>query len=247
MEANAKRIPSAQEYLYAMIRCAEWVSDDYKRLAEKNKEKLEILKELYICACDGLPVEKVQGALEQKKQPEKMLHAIRKKYLEENLTADYENEIHAIRNKADALEKNVERMKDEVNDIIERMPTFESAFPEQREVKEKAESETVPISDKSRENPDEPENRDEPEKKESVPKSGTSKKPWWRFNWIKQFKTKAKRRYIEYLLEEGYDNVQLSYLMDCIENGMTPGDIERIASPKLPVEIMERLRQMEEK
>ena len=53
MEADAKRVPSAQEYLYAMIRCAEWVSDDYKRLAEKNKEKLEILKELYICACDG--------------------------------------------------------------------------------------------------------------------------------------------------------------------------------------------------
>lgn len=244
MEADAKKIPSAQEYLYAMIRCAEWVSDDYKKLAEKNKEKLEILKELYLCACDGVPVEKVQGALEQKKSSDKMLHAIRKKCLEESLTTDYEKEISKIQKKAAALEKNVNQMKDEVKDIKERMPTLESAFPEQRDM-EKAELEAVPISGKSQEQSEEPENRDKPEKKENVPKFGTGGKSLSKFDWIRQFRVKAKRRYIEYLLQEGYDKEQLSYLMDCLEKGMTPGEIEKIASPKLPVEIMERLRQME--
>ena len=242
MEADAKKIPSAQEYLYAMIRCAEWVSDDYKKLAEKNKEKLEILKELYLCACDGVPVEKVQGALEQKKSSDKMLHAIRKKCLEESLTTDYEKEISTIQKKAAALEKNVNQMKDEVKDIKERMPTLESAFPEQRD---KAEPKAVPISGKSQKQSEEPENRDKPEKKENVPKFGTDGKTLSKFDWIRPFRAKAKRRYIEYLLQEGYDKEQLSYLMDCMEKGMTPGEIEKIASPKLPVEIMERLRQME--
>lgn len=245
MEADAKKIPSAQEYLYAMIRCAEWVSDDYKKLAEKNKEKLEILKELYLCACDGVPVEKVQGALDQKKSSDKMLHAIRKKCLEESLTTDYEKEISTIQKKAAALEKNVNQMKDEVKDIKERMPTLESAFPEQMDVKKKAEPEAVPISGKSQEQQEEPENGDEPGKKENVPKSGTGEKALSKFDWIRPFRAKSKRRYIEYLLQEGYDKEQLSYLMDCLEKGMTPGEIEKIASPKLPVEIMERLRQME--
>lgn len=255
MEEETRKRPGAEEYLYALIRCASWVSDAYKKLADESRDKTEILKELYLCACDGVPVEKAQGALEKKRSPEKVLHAVRRKYLEESFTTDYEDEIHGIRKKAATLERDVKKMKEEVNDIIERMPTFESAFPERDADKEEPDAKVSVQQGKSMEKPDasddegkkEAENQAQAEKAEDVPKFGTNKKAWWKFHWRKPFGVKAKRNYIEHLLQEGYDNAQLSYLLDCLESGMTPDEIERIASPKLPVEIMERLRQMEEK
>lgn len=242
MEVEVKKIPSAQEYLYAMIRCAEWVSDDYKKLAEKSKGNLEILKELYLCACDGVPVEKAQGALEKKRAPEKILYALRKKFLEEKFSEGYEEEIYGIRKKAAKLELDVKRMKEEVNDIAERMPTLESAFPEQesQEIKP-TDSRTEDVRDNASDNVEQEQSQTD------VPESGTHdtqkiKRPQGRF-----FRIKSRRSYIENLLSAGYDNKQLTYLLDCLESGMTPNEIEKIASPKLPVEVMERLRRMEEK
>lgn len=242
MEAEAKKIPSAQEYLYAMIRCAEWVSDDYKKLAEKSKGNLEILKELYLCACDGLPIEKAQGALEKKRAPEKVLYALRKKFLEEKFSEGYEEEIHGIRKKAAKLELDVKRMKEEVNDIAERMPTLETAFPEQelQEIKP-MESRTEDVRDTTADN------MKQEQSQEDVPESGTHdavKRKRLQRGFVGK---KSRRSYIENLLSDGYDNKQLTYLLDCLEGGMTPNEIEKIASPKLPVEVMERLRRMEEK
>lgn len=252
MEEETKKRPGAGEYLYALIRCASWVPDEYKKLADESRDKTEILKELYLCACEGVPAEKAKEALGKKRTPEKVLHAIRRKYLEESLITDYEDEIYGIRKKASTLERDVKKMKEEVSDIIERMPTLESAFP--NDTIEEPEPKKLNLPEKNMVDSKVPdvetyrttENEGQFMPQKNVPKFGTKKKSWWKGNWKNLFGAKTKRNYIEHLLEAGYDNTQLTYLLDCLESGMTPDAIEKIASPKLPVEIMERLRQMDE-
>lgn len=68
--ASKRNAPgTGEQYLRALLKCADWVSAPYKQLAEKNRENPEVLKELYLCACDGVPIEAATEGAGEKPAP----------------------------------------------------------------------------------------------------------------------------------------------------------------------------------
>lgn len=264
-EKAERRKGTGEQYLYALIKCAEWVEDTYKQLAEKNRAQPEIMKELYMCACDGVPVEKVIEALE-KNPPEGALKFVRRKYLQSAAMEEYQEQIAGIKQTIGTLEREVKQMSGVFRHIAEHVPDLDSLFPEEAEAQnsvpksgtKEAVQENVPKSGTKEENQEnvpksgtrgkqkETAKEEEQEKfQEGVPKSGTRKKNRnLRFPWEKK---KGPADFIEKSLEAGYSNEQLEYLLDCMEEGLQVEEIERFSSPKLPVEVMRRLRSLEER
>lgn len=263
METEQKDIPEKQkhpgkkdmkdageQYLFALIKCADWVGKPYKQLAEKNRMNTEFLKQLYLCACDGIPIEEARAA-QEKNPPEGALKFLRQKYLEESVVNSYQNELTDIKGTTAALEKEVKQMNGLLLHISDHVPDFDAMFPEDvpdeildeemadaRELLPEKKPEAVPTGQGTG-HP-----LQQASQEMDVPKSGTKngKKKW--FPW------KRKREaadFIERSLDAGYSKEQLEYLLDCMEEGMAVEEIEKFSSPKLPVDIMRRLRMMEER
>lgn len=252
-EKAERRKGTGEQYLYALIKCAEWVEDSYKQLAEKKRTRPEVMKELYMCACDGVPVEKAIEALE-KNPPEGALKFVRRKYLQNAAMDEYQEQIAGIKQTTGTLEREVRQMSGMLKHIAEHVPDLDSLFPEEVEIQENVpksgtkeeNQENVPKSGTKEENQENvPESGMKEEIQKNVPKSGTKKKYRnLRFPWEKK---KRPANFIEKSLEAGYSNEQLEYLLDCMEEGVPVEKIERFSSPKLPVEVMRRLRSLEER
>lgn len=260
-----RRAPgTGAQYLMALIKCAEWVPKEYKLLADRNKANIEAVKELYLCACDGVPVEKAMAAME-KSPPEGALRFVRQKYMENITMGDYKEELSGIRNKADVLEREVMQMSKTLQYIVSREPDFDAMFPEkgQEQVEDmqhvRTEQETAQIekNEAARKRTREADEADmEPDaaphpatakrmSKKDVPKSGTLKNlrrmefPWQRKESVPEF--------VGMLLDKGYSSEQIDFLLKCIEAGADIKLVKKIASPKLPVDVLQRLLKMAER
>ena len=246
-----------EQYLGALFTCASWISPAYKEMAEKAKGKLEVLKELYLCSCDGVSEEKALETLD-KDNPEVMLRFIRQKCVEERATKGYEEELKEIRKAAALVRHEMQDMKEKMDAITEKVPSIAVMFPEEEPVKDAVEQPVEPVKEIIRKK--EQVSSENEKEQLAVPESGTNvvaekeqgvKK--WKAKIHKTFSTLLKSRtesihkYVESLLEEGYTDEQLSFLLDCLEDGDTPEQIRKYASPKLPVEVMKRLKMMEER
>ena len=230
-----------EQYLGALFKCASWISPAYKEMAEKAKGKLEVLKELYLCSCDGVSEEKALETLD-KDNPEVMLRFIRQKCVEERATKGYEEELKEIRKAAALVRHEMQDMKEKMDAITEKVPSIAAMFPEEEPVKDAVEQPVEPVKEIIR--------KKEQVSSENEKEQGVKK---WKAKIHKTFSTLLKSRtesihkYVESLLEEGYTDEQLSFLLDCLEDGDTPEQIRKYASPKLPVEVMKRLKMMEER
>lgn len=270
---ETKRKGTGEQYLYALIKCADWVDKPYKQLAEKNRVRPEVLKELYLCACDGVPIEKAIEA-QEKNPPEGALKFLRRKFLESAATSEYQEQITGIKLTTSTLEKEVRQMSGMLKHIAEHVPDFDSMFPKETQQMLEQEIQSQEDVPKSGTQENEPEHvpemntqkhiqkdvvesgtiengkKDVPKPgtqgnaQENVPKSGTKKN---RNVWFPWERKRGPADFIEKLLEVGYSNEQLDYLLDCMEEGLPIEEIERFSSPKLPVEVMRRLRRLEER
>lgn len=229
---------TGEQYLIALIKCAEWVPRSYKQLAEKNKANPEILKELYLCACDGIPVEKAMEAME-KNPPEGALRFLRHKHIVNLSQGDYVAELTDIKETTSTLERDVKQMYEVLNHIADHVPNFDGMFPEDGQ-EQQLSHENQPKAATSQE-----EAAEHIPITKNVPKSGTQKiRKMIQLPWIKK---KGISDFIEKLINDGYSTEQIDYLLDCIEDGMELDSIKKIASPKLPVDVMKRLRILEER
>lgn len=197
----------AEKYMAALIWFADWIPDGYKKLAVNNQGDVEILKGLYLCACDGVPVELAAEVLENDSAEE--LTAVRMEHIAGSLP-----------------EKQAQQ------DPGENVPDSGTQEPEGQHLDATMYSELS-------------EHIGHSDVKQNVPKSGTGNLQKKRnlFFWRKRNMV----RYIERLLAEGYDTNQMNFLLDCIEDGLTAAEIREFASPKLPVDVMWRLKMIEEK
>lgn len=232
MEAEKKEIPekrsspnTGEQYLIALIKCADWVARPYKQLCEKHRMNIEVLKELYLCACDGVPIEKALEA--QEKEPlEGALRLLRQKHLENTAMDNYKGSITT-------LKKEVEQMSAVLQHIADHVPDFDSMFPEKES--EGQEPEKLVLGSQ----------KEQTLSEWDVPESGTKKAKISRwFPWAKKRETAD---FIKKLLEADYSREQMEYILDCIEDGLSPKYIQRFTSPKLPVDVMRRLRVLEER
>lgn len=253
-ESGTQEKPPAQgeQYFMAAFKLAEWIPKQYKNLAAQYKS-VEIWKELYLCACDGVPVEKAAEAM-QKNPPDGALAFVRQKHLENVLFRSYEQELSSIKETTSSLEQEVRTMSQTLTHLAEHVPQLDAMFPE-TDVPESGtqqdSAQTVPpvnTPEKKAETVEEAE-KNKPgdgriEKKEHPALSGMQGFGIWKK--IKQKKDNISA-YLEKCLKEGYSSEQLEYLLDCMEDGMSIPELERIASPQLPVDMMRRLRMMEER
>lgn len=247
---------TGEQYLAALIKCADWVARPYKQLAEKNRANTEVLKELYMCACDGVPAEKAIEA-QKKNPPEGALRFLRRKHIETMALGNYSDELSGIREITSTLEREIRMMSDMLTHIVNHVPNFDAMFPEeqrQMQEREKEDYENPAQEQRQYEEPvRDPDTKQSEERvkehkmhiKGSVLEAGIQKIRGWK----KVRKPRRKRipDFMGELLDDGYSSEQLDYILDCMEDGADLEDIKRFASPKLPVDLMRRLRMLEER
>ncbi len=66
-----------------------------------------------------------------------------------------------------------------------------------------------------------------------------------RFPWKR--KEPPLRVFIERKISEGFSGENLDFILTCIEEGMSQKEIDEVASPKLPVEVMQRLKELNQR
>ena len=240
-------MPQAEQYFIAAFKLAEWIPVEYKKLAAQSK-KIEVWKALYICASDGVPVEKAIEAM--KKNPsEGALAFVRQKHLEDVLFGNYEQELSSIKATTSSLETEVHNMSKALTQIAAGIPQLDAMFPDtdgpQSDTNEERQDEQSAVLPERQ-----PEHmpRDEQTDGESDEKKSRTTLLFsdvWKK--LKHKKQDSIPTYLEKCVEEGYSPEQLEYMMDCIEDGMSIQSLQRIVSPQLSVDMMQRLRKIEER
>ena len=126
---RAKKSTSGEQYLFALFSCAEWISEEYKELAKSHAGQSELLKELYMCACDNVEWEKAEEALEHT-PPEHALHAIRQKKIEEDVLKERTDEMEGVIRRTAELEKQMENVTRTIEELADHLQGLPAAFPE---------------------------------------------------------------------------------------------------------------------
>lgn len=202
----------AEKYMAALIWFADWIPDGYKKLAVDNQGDIDILKGLYLCACDGVPVELAAEVLEND-SPEEFT-TVRMEHIAGSLP---EKQI---------LQDTKEGQEPEESQELEAQHLNEAVYSDSSGHL----GHSIQVGE---------------DVKQNVPKSGTGNLQKKRNLFFRRKRSMV--RYIERLLAEGYDTNQMNFLLDCIEDGLTAAEIREFASPKLPVDVMWRLKMIEEK
>lgn len=218
--APAKKAPATgEQYLRALFVAAEWIPEEYRGLASGLTQ--EVLRELYMCACEGVPEKKAKEALEKKNQ-EKALHHLRLKIIEEEALSESTLNLNDLMKRTEGFEKEIHDMAQTISQIAAAQgPTIQEVFPEEKE-------ETQQPKAESKEKPE-----------ISLPEKASEKQ-----GFIFSIKRKGQKHFVEKMFSEGYSNDQISFILDCIEEGLSEKQIKSFASPKLPVDIMIRLKNL---
>lgn len=246
---KVQKSTQGEQYLYALFACADWITEEYRALAEAQAGKKEVLKELYMCACDGVDVKKAEEALTRRAK-ENALRALRRKKMEEEALAGQSKNAEEMLKKTGELEGQISDIREFLNRMAEQMNGLEAAFPKTDVPESGTGEETgddVPKSGTQKEEEGSvPESGTQKETEDSVPESGTHTRRFHKRKKKSPGNTKKAADFIAYLQEEGYTGEQLDFLMDCLLEGMPVSSIKKIAaSPALPVGILEKLKNME--
>lgn len=218
--------------LLALIRHADWIGEPYKK-ADYEFKDLELLNEVYLCACAGIAADRVIGAAASDGTAEECISKIRnirQEYMTEKIKREYdektqrlENILRKLRKENNEIKKQAEAMRKELEDQVPRQKK-KTEQSDRRESDGRTEDMTRVIVIRE----------------EATPK---------KFPWTKrENRENPVTAYIEQLIQDKvYTGEQIGYILDCIEEGVPLDTIKSFASPKLPVDVMKRLRAMGEK
>lgn len=237
----------AYEYLYATIQTADWISEEYKKVAEQYRDH-EALKELYLCICDGVSLDLLEVMVIDK-DIEDILRKARKKHLESDFLRKYSDAVERISVITAKTEYEVKNMSSTVKYIADSLPgkTKNVELPEPIVVKEENEllDQKAIVKESS---------YNETEIVHESETSSSTSKEQKRRSWFEKliepillFFDKYKRnpkRSVIYMLSQGYSDEQISFLYSCIDEGMTSKELDKIASPKISVETMKQLKKV---
>lgn len=228
-EAESNQAP---EYLFAAFMEADWIDEKYKSFGEKFRKEPKIIRELYLCACDGVDINMLHMA-ETKEPIENSFRGCRKRHLEERFLAGYTDDLNALKVISNAMVSEVKKVSQKVTHIAEHIPSMEEMFtqtePPKESVNEQQEKiiNKVPVADR-------------------IEVSVKHEKPSFMSNFREGFfRLKRPAKYVEKLVSEGYSEEQIAFILDCLESGDKIKDIEAFASPKITVELMKKLRDVQ--
>lgn len=236
-EVSVPDVP-IRDYIYALLRYADWIDPAYRKIAQRDQDT-EYLNALYLCATDHVPTEKVIEA-STKKNATKALQLLRQKTLQEQALGDRMLKLRETSEKAVKLEQQIKGMKQQISELIRATPDtiYYESEPQQGEFVQ-LEMEQILAEQEKGAAVDE----------NDVPKSDTS----WKEAFLKKMdqrkqahEKKAMIDFLNGLFVQDYSPEQANFILDCIENGATVEEIRHIASPKLPVPVMERLYKLQQ-
>lgn len=219
--------------LKKIITEAIWIPSEYRKIAG-SVENITVLNELYLCACDHMPLEKVLPALKTN-NPEYLI-AVRKSWLKDRIDQSYTSDITELKKQIDALEKQNQMLEISIesaingaltNDRNDRVPSGEMSFDDFT---------PVPISDD----------------KSTVQQK--TKITWWHKSSKKKKSKKTmnvsdafdQADLVDAIMASGFDNDQIVFLLNCIESAVDLEIIKYIAHPEYPVNVMQQLRRIHE-
>ena len=200
----------SMRYLAALIQYADWIPESYKKLITKNNS-VELLQQIYLCACDRVPVEKVQEA-QNGKDGVTALVKLRYDYLTKSVKTEYGNELEELRKRMIIAEYKIIAQEHKLKNV----PKFGTLHPEDEH----------------------PLHKDVTEAKIMLPMH-TQKQS------IFKRRKESPKDFLSEIIDV-YSAQQLQFIMDCIEEGIAIQSIRTFISPVLPVEIMQRLKRLEQ-
>lgn len=244
--------------LYTVIMQAEFIGPEYRTIAGRYKNKPAILKEIILCACDGVDA-LVMQAVEQKVPQDASFSRCRRKHWEKQLFQSYHEELESILHTVNSIESGMRSVSSQISVIEDKVPTMEELF--QNKIPQDV-SDIVEVDELS--DVKAPLiNKDSIE--EGVPNFGTSSLMKNIGEVIKNHAA-SKRRMKEYerarqkeqsrpplskwfssLEKQGYSSEQLQFVLKCVEEGLEREQIMNIIAPNLSVDVMENLKKLEMK
>lgn len=236
------------EYLAVVFKFADWIDTSYKKLATQYKENPKAVRELYLCACDKVPIELL--AIAQKKEPfEDSFRLIRKRYMESFI----QNEYLQMAEEMSAMHKEVTSMSGTVNDIANTIPYLEELFVDSKPQNsigkdvEEILKQTISANKEKDVLILKGQSEDVEEKDDSKTGFGEifikAKKKISEILFENQVSPVS---YIQKMTEKGFSTEQITFILDCIDTGMHKRELDNIAiSPSLSIEMMEKLKKMQ--
>lgn len=228
---------TSDEYLYAAIQTADWITPAYKKLAEKYKNT-DCLREVYVCICDGVNIELLENLPEDDFFD--ALQNCRKRHQESEILKIHRESMEYLTLISKKTELEVNNLSASVQYIIEN-------------IRRKEQTVIVPNPDESaKEDVESLPDEEDTHKELLVLHKDISVRSY--LNEIKQrikeiWKPleKSSKKTVMGMLEEGYSQEQITFILQCMSDGMSEKEIDEISSPALSIEHMELLKKIKEK
>lgn len=223
--------PAIDNLLALLQKSEAFVSKDYKNIALQYNTNLQVLREIYVCACDNVPAKDVITMLE-KENAANYLRQLRYKMIANDIIGEGKNKLgdisaiaDTIQGKLGSMEKTIKNLHDNSSELNE---LFVDLQPPSGAMVMSVAQDNHHAKDKS-------------SKKANYAVADTFKK-----KKLNRRQKKNVAAYIGLLKEEGYSSEQISYVLDLCEGGMKPTEIEEFIHPGLTIEMMEKIRTMKQ-
>ena len=254
---------SAEEYLWGVIYCADWIKPAYKKFADAYRTNPKALRELYLCFCDKVP----ETALKEAAKNDRVDVAFklcRKEHLEKEWLGEYAQKLQELSSISGEIGMEVKQMSGTVSNIADAMPDWDAMFSKEIPDVLPAQTVTTELSSKSNktikqektskaEKVLETSSAPSEDKIEKIATQSVTTKKKGKGSFFKLLKKKVNEffylksnpsRFVIELYSQGYSDSQINFILDSIELGMTKDEIDKIADPKISVEMMTKLRNM---
>ena len=218
--------------LMELLKGENFMSADYTNIALQNGTNLNVLREIYLCACDKISVKDVQEVIDNRKTDiAGYLRKIRYQKACGVIIGKGNNTLKDMSKLADAVQAKINTLGESIMTVEKKTGELSDMFvdikPPQGEVTMAyAGVQQTATADVKRE--------DE--------KTASFKR--------KRLKRRQKTdiaEYISLLKEEGYKSEQISYVLSLAEEGVTPAEMEEFIHPGISVDMMEKIRRMKKK
>lgn len=244
------------ECLKTLLQDAEpFVNDDYRNIALQYSTSLQILREIYSCACDNVPAKEVQGVLE-KKNDASYLRQLRYERIVNEAIGDGKNKLADLSAIADTIHSKLASMEKTIKNLQENSSDLNELFVDMKPPKDAVVMSvaknglSVGAYVRSMDRSTTGENNKTASygrNTASANEGSDSKRAYSRKRRLTHRQKKDAATYIALLKKEGYTSEQISYVLDLLESGMKPAETDSFIHPGLSVEMMEKLRLMKEK
>lgn len=253
MEAELQN--TSYDYLYAAIQTSDWIEPAYKKLAEKYR-KSDALKELYMCICDNVSIDLIEVVPADDKASG-ILSQYRKQQLKSEFRRKYQESVERLEVITETTGKEVKKLTAAVEYITENMLLKDELFfVQEKDTIPEEESLNLHETNAAKDNNELKKSGDGIMDENVLSEALIIHKNIPFPSRLAAVKENLKelfhlgkgnhKKSVMDMLSEGYKQEQITFVLQCMSEGMTEREIDEISDPSLAVEHMELLKKIKE-